>query len=288
MVRGTVCPVDVAERIRARGAELTTAERRIAEVILNSPQSIGFGTVAAFSKTADVGAASVVRFASKIGFDGYSELQQAVQAELLQQLRPAAERIGATVHESYGNHADHEIANVRTTLSGIDEAGMSELVARLADLGRPVLVVSSGASRGVAHHLVDQLTQLRPGVRLASGSSVEVVRDLAVTDPSTSVLVVDLRRYEQWVLDAQRVAVQRSLWTAGITDSVLSPVASGADVALVVAAASSGPFDSYVGMLALFNLIALQVAAELRESAATRLAAIEAAWTEHGSLTAGE
>lgn len=281
-------PVDVAERIRARGSELTTAERRIAEVILASPQSIGFGTVAAFSKAADVGAASVVRFAGKIGFDGYTELQQAVQAELLQQLRPAAERIGATVHEPYADHAEHEITNVRSTLSGIDETAMHELVARLADLRRPVLVVSSDASRGVAHHLVDQLSQLRPGVRLASGSSVDVVRELAVADPDTSVIVVDLRRYEQWVLDAQRVAAGRTLWTAGVTDSVLSPVASGADVALVVAAASSGPFDSYVGMLALFNVIAVEVAAELRDSAAERLAAIEAAWTEHGSLSAGE
>ena len=39
-------PVEVAERIRERGAELTAAERRIAEVVLEAPQSIGFGTVA--------------------------------------------------------------------------------------------------------------------------------------------------------------------------------------------------------------------------------------------------
>ncbi len=85
--------VEVAERIRERGAELTAAERRIAEVVLEAPQSIGFGTVADLAKAAQVGAASVVRLATKLGFDGYSELQQAVQAELMQQLRPAVERI---------------------------------------------------------------------------------------------------------------------------------------------------------------------------------------------------
>lgn len=286
--RSTVSVVDVAERIRAHGDELTTAERRIAEVILSSPQTIGFGTVAAFSKSAEVGAASVVRFASKIGFEGYSELQQAVQAELLQQLRPAAERIGAIAHESYADHAEAEIANVRATLGGIDPVAMESLVSRLAALDRPVLVVSSDASRGVAHHFVDQLYQLRPDVQLAGGSSVEIVRELAVAHSRTTVVVVDLRRYEQWVLDAQQTAVQRGLWVAGVTDSVLSPIASRAAVALVVSAVSPGPFDSYVGMLGLFNLIAIEVGAELRDSASERLAAIEEAWSERGSLSAGE
>ena len=62
--------MSVAERIRASGADLTTAERRVAEVIVESPQSVAFGTVADLARRADVGAASVVRLANKLGFDG--------------------------------------------------------------------------------------------------------------------------------------------------------------------------------------------------------------------------
>ena len=42
-----------------------------------------------------------------------------------------------------------------------------------------------------------------------------------------------------------------------------------------------------VGLLALLNLVALDVAAELRDSATERLAAIETFWTAEGSLTDG-
>jgi len=279
--------VDVAERIRERGADLTAAERRIAEVVLETPHSIGFGTVAELARAAQVGAASVVRLASKLGFDGYSELQQAVQAELMQQLRPAVERIRTADLGSRSGHVAAELANVETTLTGVDDVSLAVLVERLADLDRPVFVLSGDASAGVAQQFMTQLHQLRADVVMIGGSDVEVRRELAVIGDRATLVVIDLRRYEQWVLDAHRLVVERGIWSAGITDSMLSPIASAADVTFVVGAASTGPFDSYVGTLALLNLVAIDVAAQLKDSATERLAAIEAAWTAGASLTAG-
>lgn len=280
--------MDVAERIRERSADLTAAERRIAAVVLESPQAIGFGTVADLARAADVGAASVVRLAGKLGFDGYSELQHAVQAELMQQLRPAVERIGAADPGSRSDHAAAELSNVRSTLTGVDDADLAELVERISDLARPVAVVSGEASTGVATQFVSQLRQLRPNVTLIGGSDVSVGQSLAVLEEHATLVFVDLRRYERWVLDAHRIVSDRSMWSAGITDSMLSPIASNADVAFVVGAVSTGPFDSYVGVLALLNLVTTDVAAHLTESATERLAAIEDAWTRHGSLTTGD
>lgn len=279
--------MEVAQRIREHSAELTAAERRIAEVVLAAPQSIGFGTVADLARSAQVGAASVVRLAAKLGYDGYSELQQAVQTELMQQLRPAVERIQSADLGSRSDHVATELANVQGTLTGVDDAALAVLVERLADLDRRVAVVSSDASAGVARQFVSQLHQLRPGVGLSVGSEVEITRDLAVLEDNATLIFIDLRRYERWVLEAHRIVAERGMWSAGVTDSMLSPIAAAADVAFVVGAASTGPFDSYVGVLSLLNLVAIDVAAHLRESATERLAAIEAAWTDHGSLTTG-
>jgi DNA-binding MurR/RpiR family transcriptional regulator len=281
-------PMEVAERIRERSADLTAAERRIAEVVLASPQSIGFGTVADLARAAKVGAASVVRLATKLGFDGYTEMQQAVQAELTQQLRPAVERIQKSGLGSRADHVAAELANVRSTLTGVDDEALGKLVDRLADLDRAVAIVSGDASEGVARQFVSQLHQLRPDVTLVGGSDVEMLRDLAVLDQEATVVFIDLRRYERWVLEAQHVVRARNVWSAGVTDSMLSPIAASSDVAFVAGAGSTGPFDSYVGVLALLNLIAIDVASRLKGSATQRLAAIEAAWSEHGTLTTGE
>jgi len=85
--------MQVADRIGSQGAALTTAERRVAEVVLARPQLVAFGTVADLASAAGSGAATVVRLSTKLGYDGFTALQAAVQAELAAQLRPAAERI---------------------------------------------------------------------------------------------------------------------------------------------------------------------------------------------------
>ena len=277
--------MDVAERIRARGAELTTAERRVAAAILDSPQAVGFGTVADLARKAEVGAASVVRLANKLGFDGYSELQQSIRDELSAQLRPAAERIRDEMNGSVAAHAESELSNVRTTLGGLSDEVLTAVIARLTDLERPVLVVSGDASNGVARQFIGQLGQLRPGVTLVEGSEVAVRGAIAVADPGSTALIVDLRRYERWVLEAHRLLIERGVWTVGITDSVLSPVAQCAEVTILVSAGAIGPFDSHVGTLSVLNLITTSVAAGLRASAVDRLGAIESAWTAAGSLT---
>lgn len=279
--------MEVAERIRSRAHSLTSAERRVAEAILAAPQAVGFGTVADLAKAADVGAASVVRLATKLGFDGYSDLQNCVQRDLTQQLRPAAERIHETVAGSRADHTAAELGNVQTTLAAADEQALRALVERLSDLARPVTIISGEASAGVAQQFAAQLLQVRPGVSSIGGSDVVVRRDLALLDDDSTVIVIDLRRYEHWVLEAHRVVQQRGVWSAALTDSVLSPLAAGAAVTFLVGAGSIGPFDSHVGTLALLNLVALDVATALRESATERLSVVEAAWSENASLTDG-
>lgn len=234
-----------------------------------------------------MGAASVVRLATKLGFDGYSDLQHCVQRDLTQQLRPAAERIHEPVSGSRSDHTAAELANVQATLDAADGRSLGLLVDRLSDLARPVAIISGEASAGVAQQFAAQLHQIRPTVSLIGGSEVVVRRELALIDEATTVIVIDLRRYERWVLEAHRVVLQRGIWSAGLTDSVLSPIAADAAVTFLVHAGSIGPFDSHVGTLALLNLVALDVAAALRQSAPERLGLVEAAWSEHRSLTDG-
>jgi DNA-binding MurR/RpiR family transcriptional regulator len=279
--------VEIAERIRAQSTSLTAAERRVAEAILAAPQAVGFGTVADLAHAADVGAASVVRLAAKLGFDGYSALQACVQRDLVRQLRPAAERILETEAGGVATHLAAELANVQATLDAADEVALAALATRLADLSRPVRVVSGEATAGVAAQFVTQMHQLRPNVAVLIGTDVAVRREIAVLPQTATVIVIDLRRYERWVLDAHAMLEQRGVWTAGITDSMLSPIAARSAATFIVSAASSSPFDSHVGTLALLNMVTARAAVELRAVATDRLATVEAAWHDHGALTDG-
>jgi DNA-binding MurR/RpiR family transcriptional regulator len=278
--------MEVAERIRAAGNELTAAERRVAEVILARPQAVGFGTVADLASAAGAGAATVVRLAGKLGFDGYTDLQSSVQRDLLHQLRPAADRIRDEIGDgTMARHLATELGNVQATLDDVDGEALATLVARLCDLEAAVVVLSGDASDGVARQFTDELAVLRPAVARLGGNEVAVRRDVSLLARSATVVVIDVRRYDRWVLETVATARERGMWIAALTDSYLSPIAADADCTFVLSAGSVGPFDSHVGTLALLNLVVTEVASRLRSSATSRLDRVEGAWRTAGSLT---
>lgn len=280
--------MEIEQRLREQAGRLTPSERRIAETILDGPHVVAFGTVAELAVAAGVGAATVVRFATKLGYDGYSELQASIRRDLTGQLRPAVERIrdatstgGAAL---LARHLEAETSNVRATLEGVDARTLAGAVALLADRNRPVLALSGVASRGVAMQFVGDLEQLRPACRLLDGNPIDIVRTLALVGAQATVVALDLRRYERWLIDAQLEARSNGAAVVAITDSVLSPLARAADHTFVVEAASAGPFDSHVGTLALLDLLVADVATALRSSATERLDRLEAAWQRADAL----
>ncbi len=286
MSPSTIAAVEVEERIGKAGAQLTPAERRVAEVVLARPQLVAFGTVAELAEASGAGAATVVRLASKLGYDGFTGLQEAVQHALARQLRPAAERIREpAATDVIGRHLDLEVDNVATTLRAVDASALDDLVAHLADVNSRVFVLSGDASLGVARQLLGDLAALRDDVTLVEGNEVAVRRTLAMLRTSDSMVAIDLRRYDRWVVDAAGEGHARGVWLAAITDSLLSPLAALADRTFTVSAAGGGPFDSHVGTLAFANLAVAGVADRLRAEAVHRLDRAEAAWRAAGSLT---
>lgn len=278
--------MEVGDRIGRASASLTNAERRVAEVVLANPQLVAFGTVADLAEGAGSGAATVVRLATKLGFEGFSALQASVQQDLANQLRPAAERIrDPAVHDSLNRHLQLELGNVQHTLGQLDQLAIADVVDHLADAARRVSVLSGDASRGVAAQFVGDLDALRADVTLIDGNDVAVRRKVALMEHGDVLVTIDLRRYDRWLVEAARVAAGSGVWMVSIVDSMLSPVAACAQRTLVVTAAGAGPFDSHVGTLALMNVLVAAVAVRLRGMATERLDRTEAAWRASNALT---
>jgi DNA-binding MurR/RpiR family transcriptional regulator len=277
--------MQVAGRITEAGESLTAAERRVAEIVLSHPELVAFGTVAELADAAQAGAATVVRLAAKLDYDGFTALQSAVQHELANQLRPAAVRIReARGGVAVQRHLERELENVQSTLLSLDATSIKEVVDHLSDLDRAIIVLSGEASTGVSVQFVGDLSSLRPGVELLSGNEVAVSRRISQMRHGDVVVAIDLRRYDKWVVEAARAARRRGAWLLALTDSALSPLAGVAAISMVLSAGGVGPFDSHVGTLALLNVLVAGASEALREIATERLDRAEAAWTEKSLL----
>jgi DNA-binding MurR/RpiR family transcriptional regulator len=277
--------VELTGLIEKHRDQLSPAERRVADVVLRDPESVAFGTVATVARQAATSGASVVRLASRLGLDGFSALQAMVQGQLSRQLRPATERIRQPgPADVVGQVLAAELDNVHATLDRVDRADFDGAVAALATSGGRVLLASGDASAGVLAQFGAELSMLRDGVELLDGTEVAVSRRAATVGADDVAVVLDLRRYDRAVMALARRMAAAGATVVALTDRTLSPLAAVADTTFVVTATGVGPFDSYVGALALLNAITAAVAARLRSSATERLDRIEAAWTAIGAL----
>ena len=273
------------QRIQTAAARLTPAERKVADAIIGDAQAVAFGTVADLAQRAGASGASVIRLSTKLDFAGFSDLQAAVRDELGRRLRPAIERIkDLEGRDPLQKGVNSAISCVTASFAGLDRDRFDAIIELLAG-EHSIWVISGDASDGIARQFTTELAMLRPSVQQVSGSPVHVSRLLAGIVPDDVVVALDLPRYDRWVLDALAMARTSGAAIIAITDGPLSPVADGAAHLIAVDADGAGPFDNYVGVLAVLATLAAGVATALRQPAASRLEDIERAWTASGAFT---
>jgi DNA-binding MurR/RpiR family transcriptional regulator len=276
---------DLSSRLRAAAERLTAAERKVADVVAGDPQVVAFGTVAELASATGTSGATVVRLAAKLGFEGYSALQEAVQGELGRRLRPAAENIRTRsgAKDAAGALAA-SVDRLNAAIEHNEAAALDAVVERLAARKTPVWVVAGDASSGVVSQFATELGMLRPDVRRITGSPVAVARQVAEVSEGDTFVAVDVARYDRWLLDALDLARDRGAVVVAVTDGPLSPLARDAEAVLIVDADGVGPFDDYVGVLALLGALVTGAAAHLRTSATDSLDRIEHAWRQTEAL----
>ena len=260
--------------VAAVSSELTPTERRIAEAVLAEPTLLAFGTVSDLAGRVGTSRPSIVRFATKLGFEGYTQLQQHVRSDLSHRLSRPSERI-----RSDGEQAVPARVAIDDALSSVFDALEGD---RLAQLVEPIVraekvwILSGETSQAGAHALHSGLSMVRPGVRSVGERSHGV--DLSDAGPRDAAVVFDFIRYRRQVTTAARVFAHARVTVVAITDSPLSPLVELADIWCQIKVPAIGPFDSSVPVVAICELLVAQVAKELHEDATNRIDRIESFW----------
>jgi len=269
-------PTSTPDLVAAVSRELTPTERRIAREVLDEPTLLAFGTVSDLASRVGTSRPTIVRFANKLGFDGYTQLQRHVRSDLSHRLARPSERIR---HDK--KVALPARAAVNNALASVFKATEG---ARLAALAKPVVravnvwILSGETSQAGAHALHSGLSMVRPGVRSIEEHSFGT--DLSDAGPGDAAVVFDFFRYRRQVSNATRVFADAGVAVVAITDSPLSPLVEMADTWCEIEVPAIGPFDSSVPAVAIAELLVSHVAKSLHQEAAARIDRIEALWEE--------
>jgi len=266
----------VLDLVAAVSAELTPTERRIAEAVLAEPTLLAFGTVSDLAGRVGTSRPSIVRFAAKLGFAGYTQLQQHIRSNLSHRLSRPSERI-----RSDGEMTLPAKVAISNAISSVFAVVESDRMAALIDpvvRAENVWVLSGETSQAGAHTLCSGLSMVRPGVR----SLEEHAFGTALSDagPGDAAVVFDFFRYRRQVAAAASIFANAGVTVVAITDSPLSPLVELADVWCQIEIPAIGPLDSSVPVVAMCELLVAGVAKALQDDATDRIDRIEAVWKD--------
>jgi DNA-binding MurR/RpiR family transcriptional regulator len=260
--------------IAAAHDQLTPTDKRVAAAVMADETLLAFGTVSDLADHVGTSRPSIVRFAHRLGFDGYSDLQRYVRSGLTQRLARPSVRI---------RHDDSTLDAARLGFedaldSVFDALGGGEIMHLVLPIveADTVWIVSGETSRAGAHAFYSGLSIVRPGVHFVEGHTMAT--DLSDAGPHDAAVVFDFSRYRTQAVATAGILSKLGVTIIAVTDGPLSPLVSVADMWCEIRVPGVGPFDSSVPAVALAELLVAQVATDLHTEATDRIDRIEDLW----------
>jgi len=253
-------PQTIEDQMRAALPGLTRAERQLATHILKNYPVAALGSITVLAKAAEVSTPTVVRLCQKLGFKGYPDYQSSLRREVEAMLvSPIAkhDRWAGGVPDTHilNRFADAVVANLQATLGQIDHAEFDATAALLADPARAVYVMGGRITHALADYFVTLMKVVRPQVTLLSGLSNTWPPALLDMKAGDVLVVFDIRRYENSVLQLVEMAVEQGAEVVLVTDRWLSPAATHARHTLAAHIEAPSAWDSTVSITVLVETL---------------------------------
>jgi DNA-binding MurR/RpiR family transcriptional regulator len=249
---------DVMNDLQRNYADLTQAQKRIAEAIVEDPEFVAFATVDKLSARLGIASSTIVRFAYRLGLDGYPELQEKVRVLVRSRMRstdPSGTPDDGVTHMGEGVAAkslSHDLENARRTIRDLDADTLDRAI-ELLKAARKIYFSGGLASDLLAEYAALTLDRIRGSASvLNAGRAAPAILDMTADD----VLVVfSFPPYASHSLRIVEAALKQQVTVIGITDSPISPLGQLVDLTLTAHVSGIGPQNSLVAPMAIINVL---------------------------------
>ncbi len=252
------------DQLRTALPNLTRAERQLATHVLSHYPVAALGSITQLAKAAQVSTPTVVRLAQKLGYRGYPDFQGAIRGEveamLATPLTKHATRAGAVPDGHILNRfAEAVVSNLQATLNQIDPAEFDAAAGLLADPGRRVFALGGRITHAIADYFTSLMMVIRPEVTLLSDNSAAWPPALLEMAAGDVLVVFDIRRYENSVLQVVEMAKEQGAEIILVTDRWVSPAASHARYTLCCHIEAPSAWDSNAVLMVLVETLLASV-----------------------------
>ena len=278
----------IRDRLTNGSVQLTPSDLKVARALLADYPAAGLNTVAQLAALAGVSGPTVVRFVSRLGFDGFPDFQKALLGEVQARMNSPlamidAGKATAVPQEQIYQEVIRSCVGMLETTADMVPAAEFDLAARLVtDPALRLHFIGGRFSGYLAGMLWQHLRQLRTECHMVSSNRPDRIDSLIDIGRRDLIIAFDYRRYQIDTIQFTTAAAERGAQVVLFTDPWASPLAAHAKVVLSAPVEGPSPFDTMVPALAQVEALIAAVTTRLSTTSRARIADIEALRQQSG------
>ncbi len=273
-------------RIQAKMPQFSKGQKLIAKYIEEHYDKVAFMTASKLGSTVGVSESTVVRFATEIGYEGYPQLQRAMQEMIrirltsLQRLEITAENI--EIPNMLDAIFNQDIDIIRRTMEETPHESFYNAVDAIV-ASRKVYILGARSSLALATFLSYYFNLIFESVQLVNSTSeAEIFEQMLHVGENDAVIGISFPRYSKKAVKAMHFASDRGAKVIAITDSNMSPLAEPADFVLLARSDMASFVDSLVAPLSLINALIVTTGIKKKAEVVDSFKKLENIWDEYG------
>lgn len=256
---------DVSFYHRVSNAELTKKESLVAQYLLDNRTKAGFMTASGIARELDVSDVTVIRFSRKLGYTGFTDLLEALQGEILEQLDLSdrhvlipQNRLDHAMEDSKGRGLlQMAVDGLVENLCFLTKKNSDEVFARAASLiysSRHKIVAGFRGSASTADSFAARLSYLLDDVCAVLHSDPSDYGRIFNLRKGDCLIVIGFEDYQESLVSLVRRAQKNGVSLVAITDKETSPLAFQSDVCIYCSIAGIS-FNSFCPVLLALEVV---------------------------------
>ncbi len=275
---------DLINQIKKKFSKLSKGQKLIAEYIINNYDKAAFMTASKIGQKVGVSESTVVRFANTLGFEGYPQLQRALQ-EIIKTKLTTVQRV--EMGTQYSNEGDiirkvlrSDMDNIHYTLENIDYDVFQKVINEIF-LADKIYIVGLRSSTALAEYFGFYLNMILDNVRIVGYGVSDIFEQTLRVTENDLVIGISFPRYSNRTIEALRYIKEQNVKIIGITDTVLSPLNEICSYTLTAKSNMASFVDSLVAPLSLLNAIIVAVGMREKDEITEYFNKLENIWERY-------
>lgn len=267
---------EIKEKIKEKYDTLPRNHKKVADYFTDNFDRIPFLNVQDIAKSTGTSVASVVRFAQRIGFSGFSELREAIADSLQNHLSnlqtfPLFDK-RKVEKDILTSVANLDVKNINDTLTIIEREVFDRSINMIVNSNR-VFTAGLGISYLLAEILAYQLTQVAVDASAFKNNYCPFHEQISLLNKNDLIITFSFPPYSKDTIEVAKIASEKNIKVITITNKETSPITFFSKVNLIVHSENMLFTNSFAAISVIIN--ALATACALKNKTRTKLLQIE-------------